>query len=448
MKNTFNILFFIKKNEAKQNGYCTIMVRITIDGEYLQFSTKQEILPHLWNQKNGSASGRTIAARQVNDHLTTIRLDLHNHYRKLSDKYGKVFPLMVKNAYLTPGDYYMLGYQFEEQLKHLKSRIGKNLTKETYYRYELTWRRLQNFIKEKYNSSDIPLDKINLRFLEKFYLFLREKHDCANDTAQKFMQKLEAVLIYAEKIRVIPSNPFLFYTYQFDKKKPVYLTKQEIDRIWKKQFKTPRLTLVKDLFIFSCFTGLSFAEICNLRKDNIQKMNDGSSWIFIKRKKTDVMSYIPLLPIPIQLIGKYQNAKNEELVFNTYTNQKTNEYLKEIAEVCGIRKNLIFHLARHSFATLALSYGVSIESISGMLGHTNITTTQIYAQITKQKIGEEMKGFKRGLVNADEFSKQMKKGYDIYLQLLDTARRMKEDKYSIEQIIYYTGLSRDEIIAS
>ena len=448
MKNTFNILFFIKKNEVKQNGYCTIMVRITIDGEYLQFSTKQEILPYLWNQKNGSASGRTIAARQVNDHLITIRLDLHNHYRKLSDKYGKVFPVMVKNTYLTPKDYYMLGYQFEEQLKHLKSRIGKNLTKETYYRYELTWRRLQNFIKEKYNSSDIPLDKINLRFLEKFYLFLREKHDCANDTAQKFMQKLEAVLIYAEKIRVIPSNPFLFYTYQFDKKKPVYLTKQEIDRIWKKQFKTPRLTLVKDLFIFSCYTGLSFAEICNLRKDNIQKMNDGSSWIFIKRKKTDVMSYIPLLPIPILLIGKYQNAKNEDLVFNTYTNQKTNEYLKEIAEVCGIRKNLIFHLARHSFATLALSYGVSIESISGMLGHTNITTTQIYAQITKQKIGEEMKGFKRGLVNADEFSKQMKKGYDIYLQLLDTARRMKEDKYSIEQIIYYTGLSRDEIIAS
>lgn len=333
MKNTFNILFFIKKNEAKQNGYCTIMVRITIDGEYLQFSTKQEILPHLWNQKNGSASGRTIAARQVNDHLTTIRLDLHNHYRKLSDKYGKVFPLMVKNAYLTPGDYYMLGYQFEEQLKHLKSRIGKNLTKETYYRYELTWRRLQNFIKEKYNSSDIPLDKINLRFLEKFYLYLREKHDCANDTAQKFMQKLEAVLIYAEKIRVIPSNPFLFYTYQFDKKKPVYLTKQEIDRIWKKQFKTPRLTLVKDLFIFSCYTGLSFAEICNLRKDNIQKMNDGSSWIFIKRKKTDIMSYIPLLPIPIQLIGKYQNAKNEGLVFNTYTNQKTNEYLKETAVI-------------------------------------------------------------------------------------------------------------------
>lgn len=447
MKNTFNILFFIKKNEAKQNGYCTIMVRITIDGEYLQFSTKQEILPHLWNQKNGSASGRTIAARQVNDHLTTIRLDLHNHYRKLSDKYGKVFPLMVKNAYLTPEDYYMLGYQFEEQLKHLKSRIGKNLTRETYYRYELTWRRLQNFIKEKYNSSDIPLDKINLRFLEKFYLFLREKYDCANDTAQKFMQKLEAVLIYAEKIRVIPSNPFLFYTYQFDKKKPIYLTKQEIDRIWKKQFKTPRLTLVKDLFIFSCYTGLSFAEICNLRKDNIQKMNDGSSWIFIKRKKTDVMSYIPLLPIPILLIGKYQNTKNEDLVFNTYTNQKTNEYLKEIAEVCGIRKNLIFHLARHSFATLALSYGVSIESISGMLGHTNITTTQVYAQITKQKIGEEMKGFKRGLVNADEFSKQMKKGYDIYLQLLDTARKMKEDKYSIEQIIYYTGLSREEIIA-
>lgn len=177
-------------------------------------------------------------------------------------------------------------------------------------------------------------------------------------------------------------------------------------------------------------------------------MNDGSSWIFIKRKKTDVMSYIPLLPIPIQLIGKYQNTKNADLIFSTYTNQKTNEYLKEIAEVCDIHKNLTFHVARHSFATLALSYGVSIESISGMLGHTNITTTQIYAQITKQKIGDEMRGFERGLINADELSKRMKKGYDIYLQLLGTARKMKEDKFSIEQIIYYTGLSRDEIVTS
>lgn len=122
--------------------------------------------------------------------------------------------------------------------------------------------------------------------------------------------------------------------------------------------------------------------------------------------------------------------------------------MKEIAEVCDIRKNLTFHVARHSFATLALSYGVSIESISGMLGHTNITTTQIYAQITKQKIGDEMREFERGMINTDEFSKRIKKGYDIYLQLLNTARRMKEDKFSIEQIIYYTGLSRDEIIAS
>lgn len=448
MKSTFSILFFIKKNEVKQNGYCTIMVRITIDGEYLQFSTQQEILPHLWNQKSGKASGRTAAAFQINDCLTTIRMELYNHYRELSGKHDRIFPQMVKNAYLTPEGHDLLGHQFQNHLKHLKSKIGKNLTKETYYRYELTWRRLQNFIEEKYKVTDIPIGKVNLRFLEEFYLFLREEHSCSNDTAQKFMQKLEAIFIYAQKMQVISSNPFVFYTYQFDKKQPVFLTKGEIDRIRQKQFKTPRLTLVRDLFIFSCFTGLSFAEMCHLRKDNIQKMNDGSSWIFIKRKKTDVMSYIPLLPIPIQLIGKYQNIQNADLIFSTYTNQKTNEYLKEIAEVCDIRKNLTFHTARHSFATLALSHGVSIESISGMLGHTNITTTQIYAQITKQKIGEEMREFERGLMNTDEFSKRMKKGYDIYLQLLDTARRMKEDKFSTEQIIYYTGLSREEVLAS
>lgn len=122
--------------------------------------------------------------------------------------------------------------------------------------------------------------------------------------------------------------------------------------------------------------------------------------------------------------------------------------MKEITDLCGINKQVSTHLARHSFATLALSYGVSIESISGMLGHTNITTTQIYAQITKQKIGDEMRDFERGLINADELSKRMKKGYDIYLQLLGTARKMKEDKFSIEQIIYYTGLSRDEIVTS
>lgn len=332
------------------------MVRITVDGEYLQFSTKQEILPHLWNQKSGRASGRTTAALQINDHLTIVHLELHRHYRELSAKYGKVFPEMIKNAYLMPEGHDLLGSQFQDHLKHLKSRIGKNLTKETYYRYELTWRRLQNFIEEKYKVTDIPIRKVNLRFLEEFYLFLREEHDCSNDTAQKFMQKLEAIFIYAQKMQVIPSNPFIFYTYQFDKKQPVFLTKKEIDRIWQKQFKTPRLTLIKDLFIFSCYTGLSFAEICQLRKDNIQKMNDGSSWIFIRRKKTDVMSYIPLLPIPMQLIGKHQNTRNEDLVFNTYTNQKTNEYLKEIAEVCDIRKNLTFHLARQNSFCYNLKY--------------------------------------------------------------------------------------------
>ncbi|MDH6309366.1 site-specific recombinase XerD [Dysgonomonas sp. PFB1-18] len=182
-----------------------------------------------------------------------------------------------------------------------------------------------------------------------------------------------------------------------------------------------------------------------LRKDDIQVTFDNRKWIFIKRKKTKQMSHIPLLPIPLELIEKYQKNRQDAFLFPIHTNQKTNEYLKEIDEICNINKRITFHTARHSFATLALSHGVSIESISGVLGHTNIKTTQIYAQITKQKIGREMTAFENSLDTSNKHANRMKKGYTIYMQLLDTARKMREDDFSTEQIVYYTGLSAEEV---
>ncbi|MCD7909586.1 MAG: site-specific integrase [Clostridium sp.] len=204
-----------------------------------------------------------------------------------------------------------------------------------------------------------------------------------------------------------------------------------------KKLRMPRLKLTRDVFIFSCYTGLSYGDICHIKKEDIHSFDD-RSWLQIIRKKTDKECYIPLLPIPLQLIEKYVKLWEDDLLFPIYTNQKTNEYLKEIAEVCGITKNLTFHVPRHSFATLLLMYGVSIESISHMLGHVHIKTTQIYAQVNKRKVENEMRKVSQKLSGGIFLLKQQQ-------LLLEIAAKMKKDGLSFKQITKYTGLKKADI---
>lgn len=393
MNNRYRVLFFIKKNEPKKNGYSTIMIRITFNKERVQFSSGLEVNPTIWNQKAERVLGKKQIANQINNRLDVIRTKLFTSYLDASNKGKLISAKYLKNAFLGIDNSreLMLVYQFKKQLKFFKTKTGFRLEQKTLDRYELTLSRVIEFMKSEFGTDDIHIQKIDLYFIERFYFFIREKYSCINNTAIKYVQRLAFIVNYTCKIGLIDKNPFLLFNYRLDKTSPIYLNEDEINRIWCKKFLSKRLEQIRDYFIFSCYTGLSFIDMCSLKSEDIKVGPDKRLWIMILRQKTGLESNIPLLKVPLEIIKKYEkeNPSNKNL-FPIKSNQKTNEYLKEIADLCNIKKNVTFRVSRHTFATLAISNGVSIEAVSQMLGHTNVKTTQIYAQITNTKISKEM----------------------------------------------------------
>ena len=392
MRSTFNILFYIKKNATKSNGKAPIMVRITLNKEIVQFSAKCDIAPEEWNAKAGKASGRSASSIQLNGLLDNIRANLTLHYREISDRDTSVTAEKVRNAFLglnTRED--SLLDLFDHHLDNLKARVGKDVSHDTHMKYLRTRTRLYDFMKYRYNISDINLKEINYSFLCDFEVYLKTIHNCGQNTTAKFMQRLKSIILIAQSNGWIKIDPFAAYKLHFEKSEREYLTEPELEAIIKKPFPIKRLEVVRDIFVFSCFTGLAYVDVFNLRAGNIRTTFDDSLWIIGKRAKTGVAFRVPLLEIPLMILDKYKGTLPNDEILPIISNQKMNAYLKEIATLCKIDKNLSFHVARHTFTTtVTLSKGVSIESVSKMLGHTNIKTTQIYARITDNKISDDM----------------------------------------------------------
>lgn len=392
MKETFRTLFFIRKNQLKDNGLATIMIRITINGKQIQFSSKLEIDPVAWSQKENRAIHEPFL--YINELLQEIRAKIKDFYFNLLSKHQSVSPAKLKQVYLGNGNEMLLSYQFKEQVKIFRSKNGRNISAVTADCYKLTHRRINEFLLKKYKRKDIMIQDIDLVFLECFYTYLREEYNCSNNTSIKYMKRFAAILNFAEKIGLLKTNPFGLFRFHIEKKYPVYLTEDEVDLITGKTFMTERLNRVKDIFVFCCWTGISYRDVCNLRISDIECRNK-QYWLVVIRQKTDNISQIPLLDVPLKILEKYHPNFNmdssDKSIFSISSNQRVNEYLKEITNICGIRKNISFHCSRHTFATLALNKGVSLESVSKILGHTNIRTTMIYANVTNQKIELEMK---------------------------------------------------------
>lgn len=397
MKETFRILFFIRRNQLKNNGLATIMIRITINGKQVQFSSRLEIQPEAWDQKESKVIGETYL--YINKYLQKITDDIKDVYISLSFKIRHVSADRLKQAYLGNGKEMYLSYQFKEQVKIFRTKNGRNISEKTVDIYVLTHRRIAEFINKRYNRNDILIQNIDLMFLEHFYIYLREEYRCTNNTAVKYMKRFAAIMNFAEKIGLLQINPFRLFRFKIEKKHPTYLTKNELNAISERILITNRLSKVKDAFVFSCFTGITFSDLCKVRISDIE-LREQTFWLIIARQKTANISHIPLLEEPLKIIEKYHptfpNGNSNSLLFDICSNQKTNEYLKEIAELCGINKNLSFHVARHSFAVLALDRGVSLETISKILGHTNIRTTQTYANVSNRKVRIEMNKMRMG----------------------------------------------------
>ena len=402
-KNTFKVMFVLRRNHVNKDGKCSIVIRITVNGEYERVNSTLSIEPDLWDSASAKAIGRSTKILTFNKRIEEIRYTIQDHYYHLLNTHGYVTAEMVKNAFMgvtAKADSLMPLY--EEFLDETKKLVGINRSDKTYQKYERCRRRVQEFLKTKYNLSDLPLSELKPKFLSDFEVFLATTYKCAPNTIYKFLQLFRMVLLKAQKDGIVFPDPYLNYKMKQEKVDRGYLSEEEVLSIAKKDISIKRLDQVRDVFIFACYTGLAYADIATLRSDNIRKMFDGKLWIVTHRQKTKTNVNVPLLPAAEKILRKYEGAFLNGELLPVLSNQKTNAYLKEIADLCGIEKNLTFHLARHTFATtMTLGKGVPIESVSKMLGHTNIQTTQIYARITNEKISHDMENLAKNLGNLD-----------------------------------------------
>lgn len=402
-KNTFKVLFYLRGNHVNKDGTSAIMIRISIDGEIEQLSSKLYVDPKVWDAKRGRANGRSAKILELNGRLQDIEVLLKEHYYDIQRRHGYVTAEMVRNAYMgiTQREESLLKL-YKQHLEDTKKLVGLSKADPTYRKYERMYRRVVEFMKKKYNITDIPLREIKYQFIVDLEFFLRTEYKYSQNTTYKCMKFFKQVINKAIRAGLITVDPFNGYKISVQRVDRGFLSEDDLKKMMEKEFASKRLEQVRDIFVFACFTGLAYIDLANLRVDNIQKMFDGRLWIVTHRQKTNTKVTVPLLPPAIKILKKYEGKYLDGQLLPIITNQKLNCYLKEIADICGIEKNLTFHLASHTFATtMTLGKGVPIESVSKMLGHTNIQTTQIYARITNEKISHDMENLAKNLGDLD-----------------------------------------------
>lgn len=410
MKSTFRILFYVKKDKKKANGNYPIMCRITVNSEASRFNTKVDIAPENWDGKAGRAIGRSTEIARKNSLLDEIKASLHRIYHDIQ-RQDTVTAEKMKNEFLGFSESHeTLLNLFAKHNEDVKALVGISKSAATYQKYEVTRKHLASFIQSKYNLSDISLKSISNMFINDFEVYLMTTGGCNHNTTAKFMQFFKRIVLIARNNALITGDPFANYKIRLKRVDRGYLTEEEINKILKKKFATKRLEHVRDIFIFSCFTGLAYIDVKNLTQDNIRTSFDGSIWVMTKRQKTDISVDVPLMKIPQMILEKYKGELPNGMILPILSNQKMNSYLKEIGDLCGIKKNLTFHLARHTFATTTtLAKGIPIETVSKMLGHTNIETTQIYARITNSKISTDMQGLSAKFAGSEKIFQEQNK---------------------------------------
>lgn len=409
MKSTFKVLFYLKRNKETKSGEVMIMTRITIDGNVCQFSTKQKINPKNWSVKLGKASGRSAEMVEINNLLDEIKASLYKVYHEMLRVDNYVTAEKVKNKFLGQNEECAtLIDMFTKHNEDVKALVGISKSQGTYQKYEVTKRHLSEFLQYKYKLKDIAVKEITPMFIHDFEVYLMTACKCSHNTTAKFMQFFKRIIIIARDNGYMNIDPFSNYKIRIKQVDRGYLSEEEIAVISQKEFVSERLEQVRDVFIFSCFTGLSYIDVKNLTQEHIRTSFDGKLWIMTKRQKTDTNVNVPVLTIPKMILDKYNGKLDNGKLLPVISNQKLNSYLKEIADVCGIKKNLTFHLARHTFATTTtLAKGVPIETVSKMLGHTNIETTQIYARITNSKISNDMEGLSEKFMGIEKIYKEV-----------------------------------------
>ncbi len=393
---TFSVIFFTRKSSSTLSKLL-IYARITVDGKRSEISLKRSVLVNDWDINKARCRGNTSKIRFLNAYLDEVYSKLLDCQRQLFAEDKMVSANSIKARFLGEDENRktlrdIIEYHNSNMIDVLKFGTMKN--------YYTTEKYLYKFLDDELNANDIYLKQLNHRFICDFEIFLRNNKNSKNELTltnngvMKHLERLKKIINLACKLEWINKNPFQMFQLKFKKFDRQYLSERELELIESTFFKKEGLERVKDCFLFSCYTGLSYVDVKMLRSNYITRGIDNNHWIFTKREKTNETVKIPILPKALEIINKYKafsKHNNGEKVLPLYSNQKINVYLKEIAEDCGIHKNLTFHVARHTFATtVMLSNGVPLETVSKLLGHSKLSTTQIYARVVETKISEDI----------------------------------------------------------
>jgi site-specific recombinase XerD len=395
MKTNFSLLFYLKKPKNYENGRVPIYLRITVNGQRAETTSGRECEPSLWNSIAGRFKGTKEEIKSLNAYLDNLQSQVYEAHRQLNDTQSVVTAETLKNKFLGKEEKgKMLIEVFKDHNKKVATLVGSEYAAGTYIRYKTSLKHTEDYLRWQYKVSDIDIQKIDHDFITNYEFYLRSERKCANNSAFKYIKNFKKVVGICLASGWLTKDPFINYKIRIKQVDRTFLNQEEIKAMADKVFSTERLNQVRDIFLFCCFTGLAYADVNKLKSSEIVKGLDGEMWIYTKRKKTDTPSRIPLLPSALNLLNRYTENPvccNTGKVLPVASNQKMNAYLKEIAGLCGIDKPLTFHIARHTFATtVTLSNGVPIESVSKMLGHTNIKTTQHYAKILDLKVSQDM----------------------------------------------------------
>jgi integrase/recombinase XerD len=399
----FNLLFWVNASRAK-NNQVSVYARITVNGKRANISLKRKVIISEWNSNKGRARGTKQESRLLNRFLDNVKNRIYEAHQELVKEKAFICSQSIKARFLGEDNE---EYSLLTLIDYHNTQMSESLTYGTLKNYFTTQKYIKLFLTKKRKTQDVYLSQLTFRFLVDFEKFLRlyvpEDHQkkMENNTVMKHIQRLRKMVTLSYKMEWIDKDPFIKFKPTYIKNEREFLRDDELQNIIEKEFEIERLNLVKDLFLFSCYTGLSYIDVMNLNEDNIAIGIDGGRWIITNRQKTHNKVKIPLLPIAKELINKYEGhikTKKTKTLFPNISNQKLNSYLKEIADLCSIKKNLTFHIARHTFATtITLSNGVPIETVSKLLGHTKIATTQIYAKVIETKVSEDMQKLRKSM---------------------------------------------------
>ncbi len=393
-RSTFAILFYINRTKIRKDGMCQLLCKVSIDAEWEQIGTKVYVNPAIWNPEKGRADGRSENALTVNHAIDDLTKEITEHYRRIKNSLGFITAELVKNAVKGIGQKPLtLLALFREHNEEFKKRVGVDRIKETYDSYTRSYKHLAAFVQEKLGVEDITLRGLDRVFYDDFEVFLRINCNLKPKSVHEHLYRLKKMTMRAVSQGTLRRDPYCRLHPALPKRKSRHMKLEDLRKLMETPVEKPQLQFVRDMFIFSTFTGLAYADLKKLSVNDITQAEDGTWWIHIRRQKTDTLSAVRLLDIPLQIIEKYRDQRTGDKVFNLYGRGYTILLTRELGKVYGF--DLTFHQARHNFGThITLSMGIPLETVSRMMGHKSVTTTLIYAKVTDKKVDEDMKKLK------------------------------------------------------